>query len=168
MNPVALAALKLGLISPDMRAQFAQWGEVPDVEPLEIQSPDEVDEMIERALQSDDITLLRATNLELIQQFCMTQRLGELHLAMNDQKTSFEIVFGVTRSGDIILPWKSEDIRDVLLDPVSTFLEWRTDSVKHRVYFKSVEESYYGDVKAFMVCAPASLHKERDEHGNAA
>ena len=168
MNPVALAALRLGLIGPEMRAQFAQWGEVPDVEPLEVQSPNEVDEMIERALQSDDIVALKVTNLELIQQFCVTQRLGRLHITLNGQASTFDIVFGVTRSGDIILPWRSEDIRDVLLDPTSAALSWTTDGIEHEVCFRSVEDSYYGDVKAFMVCAPATLRKKQDQHGNTA
>jgi hypothetical protein len=167
MNTVALAALKLGLISPDMRTQFAQWGEVPDVEPLEVQNPGEVDELIERALQNDDGAFPKVTHLELIQQFCSTQRLGTLHLSMNGQKADFDVVFGVTRSGDIILPWRSEDIRDVLLDPENTFLTWSTGEQEHGVRFRSVEDSYYGDVKSFMICAPAALYKKANEHGDA-
>lgn len=165
MNPVALAALKLGLISPDMRDQFAQWGEVPDVEPLEVQSPAEVDELIERSLQSDDIAIPKVTHLELIQQFCATQRLGKLRLAMNGQVAAFEVVFGVTRGGDIILPWRSEDIREVLLDP-ETFLTWTTEGQERGVIFRSVEDSYFGDVKSFMICTPSALYDKMNEHGN--
>jgi hypothetical protein len=160
-------AMKLGLISPEMRAQFAQWGEVPDVEPLEVQSHEEVIELVERALQNDDPLEVKVTNLELIQEFCATQRLGKLHLSVNDQDAEFDVVFGISRAGDIILPWRSEDISDALLNPVQSYLEWVVDDVVHSVYFKSVEDSYYGDVKAFIVCAPAVLHKKQVEHGNA-
>lgn len=165
MNPVAYAALKLGLISPDMRAQFAQWGEVPDIEPLEVQSSAEVDELIERALQNDDIAIPKVTNLELIQQFCATQRLGVLHLTMNNQTASFDVIFGVTRAGDVILPWRSEDIREALLDE-ATSLHWITEGQEHAVRFRVVEDSYYGDVKAFMLCTPSALSKKA-EHGHA-
>lgn len=167
MNPVALMALKLGLISPEMRAQFAQWGEVPDIEPLEVQSHEEVVELVERALQSDDLIVQKVTNLELIQQFCSTQRLGKLRLSMNDVKTEFDVVFGVTILGDIILPWRSEDIRDVLLDKDNTFLIWTDGDSECGVSFRAVEDSYYGDVKSFMLCTPATLYKKRVEYDAA-
>lgn len=169
MNPVALMALKLGLISPEMRDQFAQWGEVPDIEPLvEVQSAEMVTELIERALQSDDLVLQKATNLELITQFCASQRLGKLHISLNEQQATFDVVFGVSRSGGVILPWRSEDISEALLDPTQSYLEWAVGDVLHTVYFSAVEDVYYGDVKAFMLCTPAILHKKRDAHGNAA
>lgn len=167
MNPVALMALKLGLISPEMRAQFAQWGEVPYIEPLEVQSHEEVVELVERALQSDDLIVQKVTNLELIQQFCSTQRLGKLHLSMNEVKTEFDVVFGVTILGDIILPWRSEDIRDVLLDTENTFLVWTDGDTEYGVRFRAVEDSYYGDVKSFMLCTPATLYKKRVEYDAA-
>lgn len=168
MNPVALTAMKLGLISPEMRAQFAQWGEVPDIEPIEVQSHEEVVELVERALQTDELVMPKVTNLELLQQFCMTQRLGKLHLSLNDEEAAFDVVFGVSRAGDIILPYRSEDISDAMLNPAQSYLEWDVDGIAHSVYFRSVEDSYYGDVKAFIVCAPAVLHKKRVGHGDAA
>jgi len=142
VNTVAIMAMKLGLISPEMRTQFARWGELPDIEPVEVQSPEDIDELIERALQNEEELVPKVTNLEIIQEFCSTQRLGTLHLKINDQEASFDVVFGVSRGGDIILPWRSEDIRDVLLDPTSTFMTWITDGIEHKIYFRSVEDIY--------------------------
>lgn len=163
MNPVSLMALKLGLISPEMREQFAQWGEVSDIEPVAAPSHEMIDEMIERALQSDDVALPKVTNLECIQQFCSTQRLGKLFLTMNGMKSEFPVVFGVSLFGDIILPWRSEDIRDVLLDPTSSYLEWETSEGRRSVIFRSIEDIYYGDVKAFMLCTPSAIYDNTRE-----
>lgn len=168
MNPVAIMSLKLGLISPEMREQFAQWGEIPEVEPYEAQSHEEISELIERALQSDELVLPKVTNLEVLQEFCASQRLGKLHILMNNQEADFDVVFGVSRTGNIIIPWRSEDIRDVLLDPENAFLVWSADGTTYKTSFRAVEDAYYGDVKAFMLCTPAVLHKKQVLDGYAA
>lgn len=167
MNPVAVMAMKLGLISSEMCAQFAQWGQVPEVEPYEARSHEEISELIERALQSDELVLPKATNLEVLQEFCASQRLGKLHITLNDQKTEFDIVFGVSRTGDVIIPWRSEDIRDVLLDPESAFLTWNSADTTYKTSFRAVEDAYYGDVKAFMLCTPGHFEMEKSFNGNA-
>lgn len=155
MNPLAQAVLKTGLIDEPSLREFRRWGgslELP-TEPSEPASLEAVSQAIEEALQSEGLVALRETDLGILDRYLQTQHQATLFVRDdNDQVVRVPVLVGTTETGDFIIPWKSESIRD-LMTHEKTFLTYGS----HNYYFHDVQELFFGDVKAFMVCKASNI-----------
>lgn len=152
-KPVSVAVIESGLIPDEVLAEMTRWG-LPLVTVDESQvarSPEQVVRRIQEALEGEDVIRLRDTDLDMIRYYLTEQKPGRLHV----EETSFDVFFCRTKLGEYVIPWKSESIQDMMVDP-KTYLSFseKTDgaSVRHKVFFSDVRELYFGDTKAFMVC----------------
>jgi hypothetical protein len=154
MNPIINAVLKTGLIDPAALTEMKRWGLVDQeaaTNPEPPQSAVECHELIERALQSEGYVLTRETDLEAIQQYALTHRLGQLHLDNGDgDQADFPVSYGRTPLGEYVIGWRSESIAEMLLNGRTHLM-----ADGKRVYFRDVRELFFGTKKAFMVCIPS-------------
>lgn len=171
MNPLAVAAVKAGLIDKVLLAEFKRWKapiEIPDDVPDAPKTMEEAAAAIEEVLQSDVFVLTRETDLEIFRQYMTTQKLGSLHVEVPVDPTAplglemtvaeLTVTFGVTPMGEYIIPWRSDSIRQEMTNGMTYLI---ADQVaRTRVFFKDLREVYYGDVKAFMVCSPSLIDTE--------
>jgi hypothetical protein len=163
MRPLALATIQAGLIDPDTIAQFKRWGVIP--RELKTDIVEDVNLAVERiqfALEAEEQVRMQSTDLDILKYYMNkdNQRSGQLVVVdeATDAKASKTVVFAIrSRGSDIqyILPWMSESIVDILTNG-KTYLRYSGDKSPAKVYFSDVEEMYFGNVKAFMVCTAAS------------
>lgn len=165
MNSLAAAVLRSGLLDQETVNEFRKWGspiEFPERLPPFPRNPSEVVILLEEALQSEGFVLTKETDLEILSAYMTTQKQGGLHLSVGDQSTNFEVTYGMTTSGEYILPWRSETIQEEMTNG-QTHLCLRDGT---EIYFKDVRELFFGEVKAFMVCRPLVLDLKRLEVSN--
>jgi hypothetical protein len=152
-----LAVLKAGIVPTDMVTELARWGnyEVPQVsvEP----DPRVALAGIREAVESHDTVALRLTDLDALKYYDQNQQKGRLYYSLRGgpatlRNTTFiEVIYAKTPEGNYIIPWTDEDIFDLMLDD-GTYLKPAGEA---RVHFANIDELYYGEKKAFMVCTPA-------------
>jgi hypothetical protein len=159
MKKIAFAAMRTGLIDADTIKQFQRWGAVPrDVDTTTVDDPEAAIELLQEALESEDQTRLQTTDLDILKDWFepKNQRKGQLVIVDHDtdQKATRTVNFvkrTVRTLTTYIFPWMAESIEDVLTNGL-TYLRYTEGDQKIKVYFKDVQEMYYGDVKAFMIC----------------
>lgn len=162
-SPITTAVLKSGLIHPSYLNEFKRWGapiEIPEDMPT---SPpktlDEAAVAIEEALQSEGQVLTRETDLEVLRQYLETQVSGVLHVEIDGESSSsfadIPVSFGLTRTCDYIIPYKSESILDEMTNGL-TYLRGQGDGGP-KVFFSAVRELFFGETKTFMLCTPAEV-----------
>jgi len=169
MNALAVAAVNAGLIDKVLLEEFRRWKapiEIPDTLPDAPTTVEEAAAAIEEVLQSESFVLTRETDLEIFRQYMKTQTVGNLHveipvdpeapLGLEVTTADFQITFGKTAIGEFIIPWRSESIRQEMTNGMTYLLEQGVHA-PYRVFFKDTREVYYGDTKAFMVCAASSI-----------
>lgn len=153
---ISEVVVKAGLVSPEKLSELQRWGApVPEVEddPQASQSPiypEEVVRAIDRALDDQGLVVVRETDLEALKQYVESMKPGRLYVFIDDQSADFDVEVGVLKSGEYLLPWRSDSITDVLANG-QTFLE--IDEKK--VFFSSARELFYGETKAFVACTPS-------------
>jgi hypothetical protein len=142
---------------------------MPDPKEHELHPFDTVEqavEAIQQAIESEEHVRLQTTDLNLLRWFLdeNNQRKGRLVL-VNDrtgERATKTITFAVAPpAGKFIIPWVAESITDMMTNG-QTYLGYKDGGVNCRVYFEDVEEMYFGEVKAFMVCVGKEY--EKDEH----
>lgn len=154
MNELAKLMVQSGILTPDQVLQFKKWGmQGLDPDPRDPPVEDVVNFMkeVEMALQHEDMVLVRETDFTALHNFLKKQHRGVLELSTDGKTSSVEISYGVTSTGEYLIPWMGENVADLLCNGL-TFL--RTDEGKTE-YFFELRELYYGDVKAFIACRPA-------------
>lgn len=164
MSPLTAAVLKTGLLDPAMLAEMRRFRvpidleAVPDPKP---QSVEEITEILEQALQSEGLVITRETDLEILRQYGDTVQLGMLHIEVEFdgavQATDIEVSYGRTLTGDYIIGWKSESIQDMLANGRTYLVE----KGRH-IFFGDARELFFGERKAFLVCAPATVEDPSD------
>lgn len=157
-NPLAEAALRAGLIPPSTLMEFKRWNpglEIPEDIPEEPASLEEAAATVRNVLEGQGLVLTKETDLSVLQRYLKTQQLGELHVESDlDTKADFPVVYGTTATGEYILPYRGEDIRELLLNGSSYLRILAEDdhSFDKLVYFKEVREVFFGDMKTFLIC----------------
>lgn len=154
-RPVAQAVIDSGIIDDNALAQMKRWGFLLDVEPggpSEI-SATEVAQNILDAVESEEAVELRSTDLDIIKAYLSSRRKARLHVPSPDEEdktVGIPVDFCVTKMGEVVIPWTSEAIHDLLLHE-NTYLK---PVGEERIYFADVRELFYDDHKAFVVCTP--------------
>lgn len=106
---------------------------------------------VQAQLESEDQVTVRETDLGVLDQYAQTTAEGVLHVVTpGGQEADFPVTFGRSALGDILLPWKSETLTDLLANGASFLRHGTTTYV-----FDDVRELYFGRAKAFLVCRPA-------------
>lgn len=153
MNPITLAVLKAGLISPAMLKEMKRISPLiaPDAEVGEPVDLDLAVRFVEDALQSDEYVLVRETDLESVRQYVETTRTLTLHIEDGPESSGdIEVTVGVTPLGEYIVAWKGESIRTMMTNGMTYLVDGNV-----RVFFRDVRELFFGEYKAFMVCTPS-------------
>lgn len=150
MSELTRVMAQSGALDPGMLQELAKWKlpiEVPDDDPLE--SPEEVVEAIEAAVESREQVEVRSTDLDVLTQYMRTQTKGKLHIHTEHEKGVFPVTYGTTRFGDYIIPWQAESLVDYLVNGESHLKVGSTS-----VYFATVQELFFGERKVFILCTP--------------
>ncbi len=158
MKPLAIAVIRSGIISKDSLAQFAKWGMPVHVISEEdiIDDTDVLLSMIKEALDGPDQVALRDTDLDILKLWLDVnrQRKGKLIVADGKDKATRTIIYCLSPLGEYIIPWTSEDISFMMLNPESYLVIEDEEGNKSKVYFAEVREIYIGAHKSFMACMP--------------
>jgi hypothetical protein len=149
---VTKAVITAGLVDSDALSQLKRWGVLDDVgQPQDFESPEEVVECLREAIESHEAVETRDTDLDIARQYLAHREKAKLHVPSPEdpEKTiPIPIDFCITRSGEYVLPWRGENIEDLLMNP-DTFLK---PAGRPRVYFSDVRELFYDRKKVFVVC----------------
>ena len=158
MRPIATAVIRTGVVSKEALAEMQKWGLPVDLIAEEkvatIHEHQQVVNIIRDALENVDQVMVRDTDLDIISMFIdpKNQREGRIHLKTESDKTSFKITFCRGPLKEFIIPYRSEDIVDLMTNGESHLKFTDDEGNKQTVYFKNVREFYVGDRKAFMIC----------------
>ncbi len=156
-SEVAKTVVESGIVDRHSLEQLRRWGFLLDVEPKpdapDLTASDLVDRIVE-AIESRDAVEIRSTDLDAVRDYLSTRRPARLHVPNPDQpgKTvSIPIEYFITRLGEIVLPWSSDSIADLITNE-GTYLKPTGEA---RIYFADVRELFFGEHRAFMICTPA-------------
>lgn len=159
MTALTTAILEAGLVGEDVLAEMKRWGVQFDWNGVTVDDLPKVLEKIRDALESEDTVELRGTDLDILGLYLVSKVPGRLILP--DSKTgrthSLAVEYCVTTLGEYVIPWTSEDIRDLLLDP-KTYLRLAKQPGQDKptkITFSDTRELFFGNRKAFVVCTAA-------------
>ncbi len=80
-----------------------------------------------------------------------------LHLESElDASATFPVTFSKLMTGEYVLPYRGDNLRDLLTNGVS-YLEFRAPPTMNRIFFKEVREVFYGEMKGFLVCTHSTI-----------
>jgi hypothetical protein len=150
------AVLKAGLITPNMLREIKRFSVTIDRD-AEVEEPKELElaaKIVADALESQEYTVVRETDLDVLHEYLESHVDGVLHLeAVESVKpVEFEVSYCVSKMGEYVVAWTGERLFDVLTNG-TTFLRTAIGDV----FFKDVHELWYGGRKAFMVCTPREV-----------
>lgn len=151
-----------GVVDSTMVSEFHSWGS-PIEEALNLnfaQTPKSVEEALERiriALESRDQVEIRSTDLDLMRYYFENQQEAKLHLEDPDsgQKSNVKVFFAWSKTGEVIIPWRSEGIQGLMLNPESYLLV-----EGKKLFFGTAQELFFGEQKTFMLCSIAEVEEK--------
>lgn len=152
--------VKAGLIDEAKLSELQRWGAPvpspqetsPDCPSPRFGYPEELVRALEQAMDDQGLVVVRETDLEAVPQYLATMNTALLHVEIDGESADFDIMVGMLRTGEYLLPWRADVITDVLTNG-STYLFVGGEK---KVYFSSARELFYGESKAFVACLPAS------------
>lgn len=157
-QPKSKAVAASGVLGADgdVLAQFQRWGTLdPSVmQETQLTSVDAIVERIRESMESDDALELRDTDLDAIRVFADNSRRGRMYLPDEEARSGLrhsDVQYCVTAMGEYLVPFQSEEVRDLLLHPRA----YLKPPGELPVHVADIRELYYGDRKMFMVCTPA-------------
>lgn len=156
MNPLTAAILRTGIIDKNMLREQRRFGapiEEPPPDEVPVETPEAVATIIEEALQSEGLVLTRETDLEVLRDYTESNRRAVLHLELQDgtAKSDVEVTVGQTKGGDYIIPCLGESIMELMTNGASYLMDPNIKG-ENKVFFDSVRDLFFGNVRAFMVC----------------
>lgn len=157
------AVVASGLVPEGVLRQFQKWGMLPpgDIQPV-VQdiTLDQAAELFRRVREEGEEELIKDTDLDIVAHYVRGQEKGRLYVATvkngKPSTTYVDVHFYKTKLGEYVLPWRDENLRDLLLDP-TTYLK---PTGGERVYFADVRDLYFGEQRTFVVCSPAPKQDE--------
>ena len=153
MNPLTSAVLRTGLVDPEVLQELRRWGVfIEDVPPAKVQSAEEVSDKIQEALESEELVLVRETDLSVLDEYLQSAKVTTLRVVFDDgeqREGEFHVTVGRTKLGEYVIPWMSTSIIDVLTNGLTHLWDG-----SRAIYFSQVRELFFGKTKAFMICVP--------------
>ena len=113
---------------------------------------------VEKALEEEEMVLIRETDLQVIPLFLANNYAGVLHIEVADPPAKAEVPvrWALPPIGEFILPWLGETMVDILTNGL-TWLEAQGGVFR----FCDIRVVFYGEVKAFMICKTTSEEMDR-------
>lgn len=151
-SPLATAIAQSGVLDEATLNEFGRWGVLLEDfhKSSKPASAEEVVALLEEALQSEGLVVEKLTDLEIVRQYLATQAVGLLHLEVGEEVAEFPVPYGRTQLGEYVFPWKGDIVADEMTNGLTYFVPVEGTAV----YFFTLRELYFGDQKAFMICAP--------------
>ena len=153
-----------GLIPPDMLPQFYKWKLLDEVGKIDLpKTADQLVERISEILDDDGMRMVRVTDIDIVQRYFATQEFGDLVVTTDGadgQSTTFEVAFGRTLTGEIIFPWRGDNVANLMTNGLTHLLikqQHKNLATVTAVFFCDVKEMYFGETKAFMICQPSTI-----------
>ena len=174
MNRTAVQLIaKSGLIPEELLQQFYKWKLLDDVGSIE--QPQTASELVARInsiLEEDGMQMFRMTDIDILQRYMATQEIGDLVVSegVDGQSTMFEVAYGRTLTGEIIFPWRGDNVANLMTNGLTHLLVKRVVKnlkVVTALYFCEVKEMYFGSTKAFMICQPSTAEQPGEQHVDA-
>lgn len=161
---VSKAVIESGLLPKRLLEEFRKWGS-PLALPEDLADSEalvslNVIRVIEEALEEEGYQITRETDLEALQQYLQTQKIGILSLGLEGERRDFQVAYGrLSGSNDILIPWRADGVQDVMTNG-ETYLKCtdETGQVFYQ-YFQDVTELFFGEQKSFMRCSLGQLEK---------
>jgi hypothetical protein len=157
-----IAVLRAGFVPDETVNELSRWGGFSIPDEMEIETNRRLAlENIREATESRETVEVRMTDLDALKFYEEHQRLGRLYYSISAgepgdprrKRTTFvDVTYAKTPIGNYIIPWTDQDsdIFDLMLDE-GTYLKPAGET---RVHFANVDELYFGEQKAFMICTP--------------
>ena len=157
-RPMTQVMVSCGLVDIDTVQQLKKWkmlseDEVESWANTTMNTPASIVQKIHDVLESEDLTEMRDTELDVVGLWLRTRQKAKLHVPSPDDRgesVSFPVEYYINGLGEYVIPWTSESIRDLIIDE-NTYLK---PLGKPRVQFMDVRELFYASTKAFIVCTP--------------
>jgi hypothetical protein len=162
MHDLTRVVIRSGLIDMNTLAQFRKWGLMtPEVvQAPHPETPEQLVEQLDRALQDEDMVIVRETDLEALNKYLSTMKQGTLHLVTDDgTKGEVPVSYGTLDFGEYMMPWSADTIEEMLANG-ETYL---ITAEGEKVFFNNARELFFGEHKAFVVC---KMHS-KESHGTA-
>ena len=154
MNELAKVIVRSGVLETSQLDELRKWKSPAVMESSDpgpdIQSAEELARDIEQALQSKELVVMRATDLDVVPQFLRTQKQGLLHVTSGTEEAEFPYAFGRTPMGDYILPFTTDLVEEILTNNEGYLID-----EGQAVHFSNVVVSYFGETKTFLICTPS-------------
>jgi hypothetical protein len=165
MKEIARVAVRAGLVSPEMLAEFQRWTFLPanlEADPPPMTAGAAI-QQLQRALEEEQVVLVPETDLDALQQYLKTMRMGIIRLVSTKEDPEFDVpvMYGVLTNGDFIIPYGSENIEELLTNGLTYLV---VDGMAF--FFSSIRELYFGETKTFLACRVQVRVKE-ESHGLA-
>ena len=142
--------LKAGIVPDEVVQEVERWsGTLPDVTPTD--DLDEALESIREAVEGPDGVEIRQTDLDALAFYHSHKTRGRLYFSEGKKTTFVEVEYAQDKLGNYLIPWRDEDISDVMLDD-TTYLK---PTGGGRVYFVDVRSLHFGENKVFMSAVPS-------------
>jgi predicted transcriptional regulator len=157
-KPLTKAIIETGLVDEHNIEQLRRWGLLTTVAEVQnYKDPEVIIQRIREAIEGEDAVELRDTDLDLIKEFLAHKEKGKLCVPVSEEEdkkiVSLPVEYCATELGEIVIPWASEGIEDLLLHP-KTHMKL---SGGEKITFSSVREIFYDRRKAFVVCSPSKV-----------
>ena len=163
-QPRTKAVMESGILPDSVIDQMRKWGLVTSsVDKNENLNASDVAGLLQSAVESESAVQLRDTDLDIVTQYLNQQSKGRLYFPTpsedpnSEDRVSFtEVFFCPLLTGEYVIPWQGESIRDLLLDPRA----YLKPSGGEKIHFADVRDLFFGDTKAFIVCRPDLVTEE--------
>lgn len=159
MRPIALAAVRAGLVDQNTVNLFKHWGALPRDMSVEVDDdPTAAIERVQEALEAEGQVRLQSTDLDILHYYLDPENQEKGQLIVVDDELGTKASKTVTYARRVlpgleqyIIPWVSESVIEVMTNG-ETHLRRRTENGTVKKHFTEVTEMFFGDFKAFMVC----------------
>ena len=150
-----------GLIPEDMLQQFYKWKMLTTHAAADdTNTAQDIVETVIGILDTEGMTLIRETDLNIVRQYLSTQNIGQLVIKEGDsgeQTTVVDVSFGRTLLGEVVIPWRGGDQVLDLITNGHTYLSTVVGEHLQFTYFSNAKSAYFGDMQAFILCQPSSV-----------
>lgn len=157
MRPTATAVVRAGLIPEETLVEMGRWGLPVELVagPPTLNTVEDVLNVIRDALEGDDQVRMRDTDFDVLQRFLSPKYKQEGKIVLDDgtTKSSTKVFYCKTLMGLYAIPFRSETISELLTNGLTHLLVM--NGAKHsKIFFDNVEDLYFGEHKAFILCHP--------------
>ena len=154
MKKVARAVVEAGLVEEPVLVQLQRWGIPIEAAPEKtLQTKEQVLEHIRESIEGEDMVRIDETALDLLHSFLDPQHKKPGRLILKDGKKhiTLNIVFSMTRLGEVAIPWTADEDPALLLGD-GTHLKYKDGEQDKDVAFHDYRNVYFGEKRAFVVC----------------